>query len=160
MLPRPSHPAPTSVTCARPSVGRDGGSCRVDLGCWRSRIFFRKGLDYPNHVDREREFRVCAHGPHGAMGRYSRGSRLCGAAPKARRTASGTRSAVPLLIGFSAAQKSCGWSEATFGTFAVCGICPVGVISDPSRRSNARPRNDQHTPRRARQNERCTHQVH
>src|SRR5205814_3349031 len=63
-------------------------------------------------------------------------------------------------IGVSAAQKSCSWSEATFGTFAVCGICPVGVISDPRRRSNARPRNDQHTPRRARQNERCTHQVH
>ena len=31
--PRPPHPAPTSVTCARPSrVGRDGGSSRVDLG--------------------------------------------------------------------------------------------------------------------------------
>src|SRR3954452_17980954 len=26
-------------------VGRDGASCRVDLGCWRSRIFFATGLD-------------------------------------------------------------------------------------------------------------------
>src|SRR3954451_25460143 len=55
-------PCPTSVTIAiRPSrVGRDGASCRVDLGSWRSRIFFRKGLDHPNHVDREREFRAYA----------------------------------------------------------------------------------------------------
>src|SRR5437868_12851535 len=40
-------PCPTSVTIAkRPSrVGRDGASCRIDLGCWRSRIFLRSGLD-------------------------------------------------------------------------------------------------------------------
>src|SRR5438045_6262951 len=40
-------PCPTSVTIAkRPSrVGRDGASCRSDLGCWRSRIFLRSGLD-------------------------------------------------------------------------------------------------------------------
>jgi hypothetical protein len=39
-------PCPTFVTIAkRPSVGRDGGSSKSDLGVRRSRIFFAEGLD-------------------------------------------------------------------------------------------------------------------
>ena len=39
-LPRPPHPVPTSVTIAkRPSVGRDGESCRSDLGQAETEIF-------------------------------------------------------------------------------------------------------------------------
>jgi len=45
-LPRPPHPVPTSVTIAkRPSVGRDGGGYRSDLGGTRSGIFLEMGLD-------------------------------------------------------------------------------------------------------------------
>ena len=37
---------PASVTIAiRPCKGRDGGSCKFDLGPRRSRIFLQKGLD-------------------------------------------------------------------------------------------------------------------
>jgi hypothetical protein len=61
-LPRPPHPVP-NVRDDRETplcVGRDGGSSRVDLGFSRSRIFFRKGLDHPNHLDPAREFRAYA----------------------------------------------------------------------------------------------------
>jgi hypothetical protein len=51
-LPRPPRPAPTFVTMANaPLPGRDGASCRGDLGLARSGIFFRSGLDGANHVD-------------------------------------------------------------------------------------------------------------
>src|SRR5437868_3170475 len=62
-------PCPTSVTIAkRPSrVGRDGASSKVDLGCWRSQIFFATGLDYPNHVDPVQQIRLCAHACRGGI---------------------------------------------------------------------------------------------
>src|SRR5229473_1832148 len=49
MLPRPSHPVPyvrddrETPLC----VGRDGGSCRGDLGGMKTEIFLQKGLDTP-----------------------------------------------------------------------------------------------------------------
>ena len=50
-LPRPPHPCPTSVTIAiRPSEGRDGGSCKSDLG---SPVPFAKIFQFshpPNHI--------------------------------------------------------------------------------------------------------------
>jgi hypothetical protein len=42
---RPSHPASTSVTCARPSVRRDGCAYAADLRAVRSGIFFGAGMD-------------------------------------------------------------------------------------------------------------------
>jgi hypothetical protein len=51
-LPRPPQPAPTFVTMANaPLPGRDGGSCRGDLGLARSGIFLRARLDGANHVE-------------------------------------------------------------------------------------------------------------
>jgi hypothetical protein len=43
---------PASVTIAiRPSSGVDGCGYKSDLGVRKTRIFFRMGLDDPNHVD-------------------------------------------------------------------------------------------------------------
>ena len=45
-LPRPPHPIPTFVTMAkRPSVGRDSGGFRSDLGQAGNEIFLQRGLD-------------------------------------------------------------------------------------------------------------------
>jgi hypothetical protein len=45
-LPRPPQPAPTFVTMANaPLAGRDGASCRFDLGQRRSGIFFLRDMD-------------------------------------------------------------------------------------------------------------------
>jgi hypothetical protein len=41
-----SRPAAVTIAC-RPSVGRDSGSSKVDLGKARSGIFLREGLDRP-----------------------------------------------------------------------------------------------------------------
>ena len=62
--PRPSHPAPTSVTIAiRPSCGtgcaKDGG----DLGIGQSEIFFAAGLDDPNQIERVGKIRFSER-PH------------------------------------------------------------------------------------------------
>ena len=44
--------SPASVTIAiRPSSGVDGGGYKSDLGFRKTRIFFQRGLDDPNHVD-------------------------------------------------------------------------------------------------------------
>ena len=61
-----SHPA--SVTIAiRPSVGRDGGSSRSDLGQTETEIFFKMRLDRANHFDRSTEIslRVMTRGRAG-----------------------------------------------------------------------------------------------
>ena len=62
-LPRPPQPAPTFVTMANaPLAGRDGGSCRGDLGCRRRSIFLRARLDGANHVDLAVKIRRSAQG--------------------------------------------------------------------------------------------------
>jgi len=51
-LPRPPRPAPTFVTMANaPLPGRDGASCRGDLGWQRRSIFLPRRLDGANHVE-------------------------------------------------------------------------------------------------------------
>ena len=61
-LPRPPQPAPTFVTMANaPLPGRDGGSCRGDLGQLRRSIFLQSRLDRANHVEVVTENRFCAH---------------------------------------------------------------------------------------------------
>jgi hypothetical protein len=61
-LPRPPQPAPTFVTMANaPLPGRDGGSCKGDLGLARRSIFFQSRLDRANHVEAVAENRFCAH---------------------------------------------------------------------------------------------------
>ena len=51
-LPRPPQPAPTFVTMANaPLAGRDGGSCRGDLGSRAKRNIFAARLDWQHHVD-------------------------------------------------------------------------------------------------------------
>jgi hypothetical protein len=55
-------PCPTSVTIAkRPSVGRDGGGYRSDLGQAGTRIFFQTGLDRANQIDPVQQIVVLAH---------------------------------------------------------------------------------------------------
>ena len=49
-----SRPASLTIRI-RPSVGRDGGGYRFDLGQARSGIFLQTGLDRPNHIDRAQQ---------------------------------------------------------------------------------------------------------
>jgi hypothetical protein len=44
----------------RPSLGQDGGSCRSDLPDGESEIFFQRGLDRANQLDRVQQFRFLA----------------------------------------------------------------------------------------------------
>ena len=61
-LPRPPQPAPTFVTMANaPLPGRDGGSCRGDLGLARRSLFLRARLDRANHVEVATENQFFAH---------------------------------------------------------------------------------------------------
>ena len=61
-LPRPPQPAPTFVTMANaPLPGRDGASCKGDLGLRRRSIFFQSRLDRPNHVEVAAENQFSAH---------------------------------------------------------------------------------------------------
>lgn len=46
----------------------DGGGYTTDLGLRKTRIFFREGLDSPNHVDPVQEIRFCAQ-VRGGVGR-------------------------------------------------------------------------------------------
>ena len=79
-LPRPPQPAPTFVTMANaPLPGRDGGSCRGDLGLARSGIFLRAGLDRANHVEVVTENQFFAHTCHLPDARNEGGMRLVAA---------------------------------------------------------------------------------
>ena len=61
-LPRPPQPAPTFVTMANaPLPGRDGVSCKGDLGQSRTGIFLRLRLDRANHVEAVTENQFPAH---------------------------------------------------------------------------------------------------
>jgi hypothetical protein len=61
-LPRPPQPAPTFVTMANaPLPGRDGASCRGDLGLARRSIFLQVRLDWANHIEVATENRLSAH---------------------------------------------------------------------------------------------------
>jgi hypothetical protein len=44
-----------------PLVGWDAQSSRSDLGCSKTEIFLRRGLDWPNQIDPVHEFPFCAH---------------------------------------------------------------------------------------------------
>ena len=58
--PRPPQPAPTFVTMAdAPLAGQDGDSSSFDLPDGLSGIFFARGLDSPNSIERLGEFRSC-----------------------------------------------------------------------------------------------------
>jgi hypothetical protein len=60
--PRPSHPASRFVTIAHTPLlpRRDGASFGFDLPDGTRKIFFARGLDHPNHVDKSREISFCA----------------------------------------------------------------------------------------------------
>ena len=45
----------------RPSLGRDGRSCRSDLPDVLSGIFLQAGLDSPNQIEAPRQIKVLAH---------------------------------------------------------------------------------------------------
>ena len=71
-LPRPPQPAPTFVTMANaPLPGRDGGSCRGDLGLARRSIFLQARLDRANHVEVVKENRSFK------KNRFSRAPAIC-----------------------------------------------------------------------------------
>jgi hypothetical protein len=78
--PRPSHPASRFVTIAHTPLlpRRDGASFGFDLPDGTSRIFFARGLDDPNHVDKSREMGVYAQGifaPQGVLPAAPRASK-------------------------------------------------------------------------------------
>jgi hypothetical protein len=60
-LPRPPHPVPYVRDDRELCVGRDGGSCRCDLGCSKTEIFLQMGLDWANHIDLFQQIPPCAH---------------------------------------------------------------------------------------------------
>jgi len=51
----------------RPSLRRDGRSCRSDLPDGLSEIFFSAGLDDPNQLESPREIALCAHAISGGV---------------------------------------------------------------------------------------------
>ena len=58
---------PAFVTIAsRPSVGRDGGVYKSDLGPARTEMFLQMGLDSPNQIDPVEQIPLCAQMAHRA----------------------------------------------------------------------------------------------
>ena len=86
-LPRPPQPAPTFVTMANaPLPGRDGASCRGDLGWQRRSIFLPMRLDWANHVDLAMKIWRSAQGV--TVGRFDRVADVGSPYPSAPDTAS------------------------------------------------------------------------
>jgi hypothetical protein len=61
-LPRPPHPAPyvRDDRDTPPLSGRDANSSRDDLGCPKTEIILRMGLDWWNQIDPVQQIRPCA----------------------------------------------------------------------------------------------------